>query len=290
MSMFDNLAIFNFRILVVLCPLELVNCAAAFFKSWAGVHSNRTPNSRNKNQVSINSHIIEAEAEVRVRSIEIKMFVKLFLAAALAVSVVNGHGFLKSPLARTSIQTRDDLLESIPNWWEREWWWDHQGVWCGNVLQDTQYSACGRCGDTAGQTGANQNGIYDTKLITGTYAAGQVVEIEAEFGANHYGHFYVELCPQAQETDGCFQRLPVVSADREVRDGNRVCVTGGEGDLPATVKAHVWLPAGTRCERCTLRWTYRTSYPGHCSDPARDWCDNPCPTQTFRNCADIKIQ
>ena len=172
------------------------------------------------------------------------MFVKLAALAAI-VALANGHGFLKVPLARTSIQTQEELMP--PFWWEQEWWWDHQGVWCGNVLQDTQYSACGRCGDRLGETGTNQDGIYDKKIITGTYQAGQVrnstpthvhaknfvfdtlrtfslkiIDLVAEFGANHYGHYYVELCPQETETDNCFQTLPIVGGSREVRDGNRI--------------------------------------------------------------------
>jgi hypothetical protein len=33
------------------------------------------------------------------------------------------------------------------------------------------------------------------------------------------------------------------------------------GEPRNNVTARAQLPAGVRCSRCTLRWTYRTSYP-----------------------------
>lgn len=53
-------------------------------------------------------------------------------------------------------------------------WWDHTGVWCGNVHQDLNNSQCGRCGDAPGNTHANQGGRYDKAIITATYQAGSV--------------------------------------------------------------------------------------------------------------------
>lgn len=53
-------------------------------------------------------------------------------------------------------------------------WWNDTGVWCGNIQQDLQYSQCGRCGDTLGETFANQGGRYDKAIISGTYTAGSV--------------------------------------------------------------------------------------------------------------------
>ena len=110
--------------------------------------------------------------------------------------------------------------------------------------------------------------------------------MHADFQAAHHGYFEIELCAQQTETDGCFQKLPIVSATEEVRNGDRVCVPY-DNNAPANgISAQVWLPAGVTCERCTVRWTYRTSYPGR---PGWDSCDNPTPTQTFRNCADVRI-
>lgn len=59
------------------------------------------------------------------------------------------------------------------NWWDRTFW-DSQGVWCGNVPQDINFSNCGRCGDPPGRSDFNLNGVYGHPVITGTYSAGQV--------------------------------------------------------------------------------------------------------------------
>jgi len=204
------------------------------------------------------------------------------------VALARGHGYLKEPVARTSIQTRPEFNTQQP------YWWDNHGVWCGNVDQDTRYSTCGRCGDSPGQTSANQGGIYDKGVIVATYQSGSVFTIEAVFQAAHRGHFEVELCPQEQETDNCFQKLQIRSASENVRDGNRVCIPY-DNNAPGPITAAVQLPAGVRCNRCTIRWTYRISYPNHCPQSPCDWstdadcCDNPCPAQTFRNCADVRI-
>lgn len=74
--------------------------------------------------------------------------------------------------------------------------------------------------------------------------------------AAHQGFFQIELCPQQQETNNCFQRLPVLASNNQVRDGT-ACVTMAS----QTIWVDVQLPGGVRCNRCTLRWTYRTAYP-----------------------------
>jgi hypothetical protein len=238
------------------------------------------------------------------------MHAKLFVFAAV-LALTNAHGYLKEPIARTSIQLRPEFNTQQP------YWWDNSGVWCANVQQDTSYSQCGRCGDRLGETTANQGGIYDKGVTVATYQAGsvstysiqefkrvqesyfsfsvrvltlclifQIVEMVSDFQAAHYGHFELEICPQETETDGCFQKLHIVSASEAVRDNNRVCVPY-DNNAPGPITARVQLPTGVTCNRCTIRWTYRTSYPGR---PDWDNCDNPTPTQTFRNCADVKIQ
>lgn len=77
--------------------------------------------------------------------------------------------------------------------------------------------------------------------------------------ANHRGHMELDLCQQTTETDNCFRRLTIVSGSNEVRNGNVMCV--GPSQNIGVIRARVQLPAGFRCARCTLRWTYRTSYP-----------------------------
>ncbi|XP_035715836.1 uncharacterized protein LOC118438985 isoform X2 [Folsomia candida] len=101
-------------------------------------------------------------------------------------------------------------------------------------------------------------------------------------------HFQMELCAQEQETNNCFNLLPVVSASQPLRGEYQVCIPFDNPAPPNDiVTVRLQLPAGVRCSRCTLRWTYRTSYP----NGAPDWnnCYTAAPAQTFRNCADISI-
>lgn len=85
-----------------------------------------------------------------------------------ALATVEPHGYVRSPLARTSI-FRDSSFGA-----QQPFWWDDTGVMCGGASQDTQYSTCGRCGDSLGNSHAAQGGRYDKGIITGTYTAGQV--------------------------------------------------------------------------------------------------------------------
>ncbi|KAJ6645209.1 hypothetical protein Bhyg_00412 [Pseudolycoriella hygida] len=194
------------------------------------------------------------------------------------LALVEPHGHVSVPLARTSIFRRPQEFPGA----QQPFWWDDNGVWCGNVQQDQQYSTCGRCGDAPGNTHANQGGRYDKRIITGNYMAGTVIWATVDFNANHRGGYMFELCPQVTENNNCFQRLQIPSSDRPVRDSNWACSGGDHQNGPTGVR--IQLPANVRCSRCTLRWTYRTSYP-----PAPDACFNPNPTQTFRNCIDIAI-
>lgn len=103
--------------------------------------------------------------------------------------------------------------------------------------------------------------------------------MDIEFGAMHFGYVEFDLCPQDQETDGCFQSLILTGGSHRLRNNRQMCVP-----LDGTTTRHefvnVQLPAGVRCNRCTLRWSYRTSYPG----PANwDPCFDARPlAQTFR--------
>lgn len=95
-----------------------------------------------------------------------KEIILIFFAASLAL--VEPHGFLRVPLARTSIFRQPSFGAQQP------FWWDDTGVWCGNVQQDINFSSCGRCGDAAGNSHAAQGGRYDKGIVTATYNAGAV--------------------------------------------------------------------------------------------------------------------
>lgn len=100
----------------------------------------------------------------------------LLIVFVTGATFVEPHGSITTPLARTRIQ-------DLPNWGgaQQPFWWDSQGVWCGNVAQDVNVSTCGRCGDAPGNTHANRGGRYDKGIITGTYNAGQVMHLIAEW-------------------------------------------------------------------------------------------------------------
>jgi len=203
-------------------------------------------------------------------------------SCAVVIGLVAGHGYLREPIARTSIQLREREFGT-----SQPYWWDHQGVWCANVRQNLQYSTCGRCGEAAGNRDASQGGRYDKGVIVATYTAGSRIQVESEFGATHGGQFHLELCAQQTETDNCFVPLSIVSGNVRVLN-NTACVDNSQ----SRINVQVQLPTNVRCNRCTMRWTYRTYYFSDPWDPAWQatncWV-NPDPTQTFRNCADIRI-
>ena len=115
----------------------------------------------------------------------------------------------------------------------------------------------------------------------------QVIDVEVNMWASHYGHFQLELCPQEVETDDCFQILPLLSGTYPIRDGNKMCLPVDNTVVGRMVVAQAWLPAGVRCERCTLRWTYRSFYTW---EGATDFCSEIDVSQAFRTCADIRIE
>lgn len=80
-----------------------------------------------------------------------------------------------------------------------------------------------------------------------------------EFGAMHCGYFEIDLCTSAHESPYCFQHLEIVGGTEKIRPDNKMCVPffGGES---RSITATVRLPPNVTCDRCTLRWTYRTNY------------------------------
>ncbi|KAG4079667.1 hypothetical protein HA402_010447 [Bradysia odoriphaga] len=217
-------------------------------------------------------------------------YLALILLAVAACAY--GHVHLREPVARTSIQTRPEFNAQQP------FWWDHYGVMCGDVRQNTAFSTCGRCGEANNGREASQGGRYDKGIIVATYTAGSIVQMTLRVGAAHYGGFTIELCPAQTETDNCFQFLRIVSADDNRRiipnaaGGNRLCIPYEHGVIGGSsgndIHFRVQLPANVRCNRCTIRMTHRTFYPWS-QEWAQDNCFTPLNTQTFRNCADVRI-
>jgi len=213
---------------------------------------------------------------------------KAYIVGALIVmfiSAVEPHARMLTPPSRTTMYVLDST-----KWAAQQPYWNSYGVECDN--QNAAVSTCGRCGGAPGSQDAKdliQGGKYGKDIIVANYTAGQVIEIASDKGAWHWGYEYFELCPQVTESDGCFQMLKVTSASTRVVDGTKVCVGMADDSQPDKNTAKVQLPAGVKCTRCTLRWTYRTAYPG-AAGWTNCWTDpNPNGVQVFRNCADIRI-
>lgn len=69
------------------------------------------------------------------------------------------------------------------------------------------------------------------------------------------------LCQTSIESPGCFQKLAIVGGSEDIIPEERMCVPYPNSET-RILTARLQLPAGVRCNRCTLRWTYRTAYPG----------------------------
>ncbi len=87
---------------------------------------------------------------------------------ALAVGLVEPHGHLWKPLARTSIFFDPSFGTEGP------YEWNAQGWDCGAVNQNQQMSTCGRCGERNGNRDASQGGQFDKGIPTANYSSGQV--------------------------------------------------------------------------------------------------------------------
>jgi len=211
---------------------------------------------------------------------------KAYIVTALVtmfIGAVEPHGRMLTPPSRTTMYVVDSA-----KWASQEPYWNSYGVECDN--QDEKVSTCGRCGGAPGSQEAKdliQGGKYGKNIVVANFTAGQVIDIVSDKGAWHYGYEYYELCSSSTESDGCFKILTVNSATTPVVDKQKVCVALANDDQPDKHTAKVQLPAGVKCDRCTLRWTYRTAYPG-----AAGWKNcwvAPGGVQVFRNCADIRI-
>jgi len=198
---------------------------------------------------------------------------------------VEGHGHMISPMSRTSMFVMDR-----DQWPTQPAYWNNKGVWCNNVKQDMDYGQCARCGFALGDGEGDHGGLYGKGIIVQNYTSGAIIEVTVEISAPHYGYFEHELCPIEQENDSCFQRLAIIEGTHPVPVGHpRMCVPNQDEGRDIIMKAQVQLPSGVRCSRCTMRWTYRTSYESSPDWETWDPCWHPEPTQTFRNCADVSI-
>jgi len=205
-----------------------------------------------------------------------KAFAFILITALCGVTVVEPHGYLSNPLARTSMHKNPGEGNRPP------YYYDDTSIDCFSPPRGN--GDCARCGNSADM---NAGGPYDKGDVMGTYSSGSVIEVTGNLTAigppwlPHRGYFEIDLCMSEEESDSCFQRLQILGGSEPVVNEERICVPSTDGPVVARVQ----LPPGFACNKCTLRWNYRTSY-----IPEADACFNPNDAQTFRNCANISIR
>lgn len=130
---------------------------------------------------------------------QVRIMTASFLAAATLLfsilpTVVVGHGYLKSPRSR-------NYDAHLTQQWEE---------YCHHCLN--RKPATGTCG-TSPTFGRN----YDqyTSGVKATYTRGQIIDIEVDLTAHHWGHFVIKACPIVTPTptqtvtQECFNQNPL---------------------------------------------------------------------------------
>jgi len=202
---------------------------------------------------------------------------------------VSGHGYLMDPPGRNSMWRFG--YNTPPDY-------DDDQVFCGgrSTFMANGYK-CGVCGDAANAAVKDQefpNGKYGKAPIqvVKTYTAGSQIGIGMHITTSHKGSMIFKICPATSTTSEVTQ---------ECLDSHVLAVQGGTNNkytLPAeavegwrgNLTAKVTLPAGLKCDRCVIQWTWTAgnNY-GKCDDGTSAVGCGP-DQETFRNCADVKIQ
>ncbi|CAL8143129.1 unnamed protein product [Orchesella dallaii] len=209
------------------------------------------------------------------------------VATLLAFIVLaNGHGRLWTPPGRGTLWRFPQFQKYNPEP-------DYNDVegFCGGffVQYDKNGGQCGICGDPYDEAQPRRHeagGLYGRGIITGSYQAGQVINVQIDLTASHLGYFEFRLCPQNN---------PLVPATQECLDQNVLELADGSGTrypIPTfDAELHtisLKLPEGVTCRQCVLQWHYNTGNShGTCTDgDYRLGCGNQ---EVFRACADIEI-
>ncbi|XP_018560921.1 uncharacterized protein LOC108903286 [Anoplophora glabripennis] len=205
-----------------------------------------------------------------------KIFV--FVVAAYLIIETMEHGMMLEPPNRSSLW-RFNLSDKFN--------YDDNQNYCGGLTKQTENGGkCGVCGDayTDPHPQDNENtGKYGEGIIVAIYEPESVIDVQIKLTANHIGTFTYSLCvledPDGPESgEDCF--MPLV-----LEDGSTYYnVTKEEFDIANRVQ----LPSGITCERCVLRWHYRTGNNwGVCDDGKSQLACGP--QETFRSCSDVAI-
>jgi len=210
------------------------------------------------------------------------IFVAL-LAVVLTVGHVNGHGRLLDPPQRSSMwRFPSEFPSAQANYNDNE-------LFCGGagVQHGQNGGRCGECGDPYHVSKPRPNehtGQFGTGTITRTYRGGESVLVDVELTTSHKGYFEFKLCEHnfksTSEEQSCFDQHPVRFSDGSLQ----YAIVGNSGHFYPTIV----LPQ-VNCQQCVLQWTYTAGNTwGDCGNgTSASGCG---PQETFRNCADIRIQ
>ncbi|XP_074596056.1 uncharacterized protein LOC141851240 [Brevipalpus obovatus] len=205
-------------------------------------------------------------------------FLVIFYSLFTSIPMVNSHGRLFEPPARSSMWRFG--FPTYPNYEDSE-------LFCGGIKVQWQDNGgkCGVCGDAYnGKRSHETGGMNARNITTRVYHPGSVIDVVVDMVTNHGGRFKFQMCWRDSfdqpETEECFETLNLTDGSDSVSINNRP--RGGVFAYP------IQLPPNRTCERCVFRWDWKS---------ANNWgkCQNGkyevgCgPQETYRNCADIAI-
>ncbi|CAG9762521.1 unnamed protein product [Ceutorhynchus assimilis] len=208
---------------------------------------------------------------------KVSLVVLFFFAVYFSVEVT-GHGYMIVPANRASLWRID---------WQQPINYEDNEYFCGGAYAQyyKNHGKCGPCGDDWRDPvpRSNENGgIYGNGIIVANYTAGSVIDVTVLITANHLGALYFHICDlkdgSQAETEECFHPM-------KLADGTNSYPVHA---LDYRVDIQLRLPKDLVCERCVLRWHYRTGNSwGICEDGTQNMgCGNQ---EIFRSCADISI-
>ncbi|XP_015837278.1 uncharacterized protein LOC107397412 [Tribolium castaneum] len=206
-------------------------------------------------------------------------FVSSLVILFYIIHKITGHGMMLEPPNRSSLWRFNSSAPINYN--------DNQNFCGGFSVQWGKFGGkCGPCGDKYDDPHpqANENGgKYGRGFVVAEYKAGSVIDVQVKLTANHLGYFKYSLCvlkdPNGPEMDEkCFMPLKLV-------DGS---VKYNVWKTDYLIKNKLKLPTKIKCDRCVLRWNYRTGNNwGNCGNGTSGLGCGP--QETFRSCSDVRI-
>lgn len=208
------------------------------------------------------------------------------ISLALFVVGVHGHGRLMDPPARNSMW-RFGYPNPV-NYNDNE-------IWCGGYGKQHGENGgkCGVCGDNYAdkQPRAHEaGGEFAQGIIGKEYIVGEMIDVEIDLSANHWGHFELKLCPvdspKQPATQACMDKHPLYL---ESDPKSYKFFIPKETPKKDVIRYRVKLPEGITCRQCVIQWTYHTGNTwGDCNNgTSAVGCGDQ---ETFRNCADVMIR